>query len=191
MHPPENSRGGVGVGDEERGQVGDHQQEDEEGDEAGLVRELLAEPLGAHEETADEEAENARGAGQGEDGGEVKVEAAKEACGGEKAQAETDGEVVQRDQGKGAESPEDEGVRQAGQRALADDLGLKGYFPEEIPEALADGEEAEAGVFFGLENFGEDNAEPEPEGRDGGGDQHDEEQFLREREGLRFSQDCG
>ena len=33
--------------------------------------------------------------------------------------------MVERDQGKGAETPEDEGVGQAGQRALADDLGLE------------------------------------------------------------------
>ncbi len=70
VDPPENPRGRVGVGDKERGQVGDHQQEDEEGDEAGLVRELITQPFGADQETADEKPQNSHGAGQGEDGGE-------------------------------------------------------------------------------------------------------------------------
>ena len=77
VHPPEDSRGGVGVGDKERGQVGDHQQEDQEGDEAGLVGELLAQPLGADQKRRTKSAENAHGAGQGEDGGEIEVEAAE------------------------------------------------------------------------------------------------------------------
>ena len=62
--------------------------------------------------------------------------------------AEADGAMIQRDQGKGAESPEDKGMRQARQGALADDFGLAHDFPEEIPDAAADGEEVEAGVFL-------------------------------------------
>jgi hypothetical protein len=37
VHPPENARGRIGVREKERGQVGDHQQEDQKGDEAGLI----------------------------------------------------------------------------------------------------------------------------------------------------------
>ena len=99
--------------------------------------------------------------------------------------------MVEGDQDKGAETPEDQGVGEAGERALADDLGLEGYLPDEIPEAAADGEEAEAGVGLGLEDFAEDYAKTEPETGGGGGDQHDEEQFLHEGEVLRFSQSCG
>jgi hypothetical protein len=83
-------------------------------------------------------------------GGEVEVEAADEARGIEKADAEAGGEVVERDEREGEEAPEDEGVGDAGQRALADDFGLAEDFPEEIPDALADGEEMEAGVFARL-----------------------------------------
>ena len=68
---------GLGVGDEECGQVSGHEDEDQQGDEAGFPGELLAEPFGADEEAADEEAEDADGAGQGEGGGEVEVEAAE------------------------------------------------------------------------------------------------------------------
>ena len=99
--------------------------------------------------------------------------------------------MVQRDQDKGAETPEDQGVGQAGQRALANDFSLEGYLPEKIPEAAADGEEMEAGVGLGLEDFAEYNAKTEPETGGGGGDQHNEEQFLRKGEVLRFSQGCG
>ena len=79
---------GAGIGDKERGQVGDHQEEDEQRDEAGFPGELFAEPARADEEAADEEAENADGAGDGEGGGEVEIEAADEACGVEKAEPE-------------------------------------------------------------------------------------------------------
>ena len=54
--PPEGFEGGVVVGGEEGGEVGGHQGEDEEGDEAGLVGDFLAQPDGADEEAADEEA---------------------------------------------------------------------------------------------------------------------------------------
>ena len=70
------------------------------------------------------------------------VEAAKAAGGVQKAEAKPHGEVVQRDQRKGAEAPEDEGVGQAGQRALADDFGLAEHLPDKVPDAAADGKEA-------------------------------------------------
>ncbi len=136
------------VGDEERGQVGGHEDEDEQGDEAGFPGELFAEPSGAEEEAADEEAEDADGAGSGEDGGEVEVEAANGAGGIEKGESEGVGAVVERDQRKGAEGPEDEGVGEAGERALADDFGLEEDFPDEVADALADGEEVEARRLF-------------------------------------------
>ena len=81
----------------------------------------------------------------------------------EETDSEADGEVVQRDEGEGAESPEDEGVGEAGQGALADDFGLADDFPEEVPDAFADGREAEFGVFSGFEDSLEDWAETTPE----------------------------
>jgi hypothetical protein len=42
-----------------------------------------------------------------------------------------------------------------------------------------------------LEDFAEYNAKTEPETGGGGGYQHNEEQFLRKGEVLRFSQGCG
>jgi hypothetical protein len=99
--------------------------------------------------------------------------------------------MIERDQYKGAETPEDEGVGEAGQRTLADNLGLKEHLADKIPDALADGEEVEAGVFLRFEDFVEDDAEAAPESCSRCGDEHDEEQFLDEREVLRFSQGCG
>ena len=57
--------------------------------------------------------------------------------------------MIERDEGEGAKSPEDEGVGEAGQRALFDDEGLAHHFPEEVPDAAADGGEGKAGVGFG------------------------------------------
>ncbi len=127
-------------GDKKRGQIGGHQQEDQQGDEAGLPGELLAQPLGPDEKTADEKPENPRGAGQGEDGGKIRVKAAKPAGGIQKTNSKPHGEVVQRDQRKGAEAPEDEGVGQAGKRALANDFGLAEHLPDKFPHAAGRGE---------------------------------------------------
>ncbi len=69
-------------------------------------------------------------------------------AGSRKPKSEADGAMVERNQGKGAETPEDEGMRQAGQRALANDFGLEEHFPDKIPNALADGKEVKAGSFF-------------------------------------------
>ncbi len=125
-------------------------------DDAGFIGDLLAEPAGADEEAADEEAEDADGAGRGEGGGEIEVEAADEAVGGEEADAEADGAVIERDEGEGAESPEDEGVGEAGEGPLADDFGLAEDFEKKSRMRGADGEEMEAGVFFGFENLAKD-----------------------------------
>ncbi len=62
-----------------------------------------------------------------------------------KREAEAGGEMVQRDQREDAESPENEGVRDAGQRPFADHFGLEQHFPDEIPDALADGSQREIG----------------------------------------------
>ena len=67
--------------------------------------------------------------------------------------------MVERDERKGEEAPEDEGVREAGKRALANDLGLAEHLPEEVPYPLADGSEVEVGVFAGGEDVAQDAVE--------------------------------
>lgn len=96
--------------------------------------------------------------------------------------------MVERDQGEGEEGPEDECVGEAGERALADDLGLGCNFPEEVSDPLADGEEVEAGVFFRFEDLVEDQAEATPEEVAGGEDDPGEEELLKEGEVLGFGQ---
>ena len=78
--------------------------------------------------------------------------------------------MVEADQGEGEESPEDEGVEEAREWALADDLGLAEDFPEEIPSAFADMGEMKAGIFARLEDLVEDDAETLPEEPGGGED---------------------
>jgi hypothetical protein len=53
VRPPEGFEGWAGGGNQERDEVGDHQQEDEQGDDAGFGRDF-AEPDGADKKTADE-----------------------------------------------------------------------------------------------------------------------------------------
>ena len=56
--------------------------------------------------------------------------------------------MVQRDEGKSAESPEDEGVSEAREWPLADNFGLAEDFRYEVPDAAADRCKAEACTFF-------------------------------------------
>ena len=119
---------------------------------------------------------------------EIEIEAAEEPGGVQKADAEADGAMVERDEGEGEKRPEDEGVGEAGQRALADDFGLAEDFPEEVPDALADGEEVEAGVFFRFEDLAQDHAEATPEAIGGGEDEAGEDQLLRKGKVQRLSE---
>ena len=96
--------------------------------------------------------------------------------------------MVDRHQGEGKEGPEDKGVGQAGERALANDFGLEEDFRDEVPDALADWEEAEAGVLFGSEDLVENHAETTPEAVGGGEDHGGEEELLDEGEVLGFGQ---
>ena len=83
--------------------------------------------------------------------------------------------MVERDQGEGEESPEDEGVGDAGEWALADDFGLAEDFPDEVFDALRDGAEGPAEVFAGGEDVAEDGGEAEEE-ESGGGAGEDQQQ---------------
>lgn len=188
MKPPEDADGGRSFRDEEGGQVGGHEGEDEEGDEAGLPGELLAEPSGTDEEAADEKADDAYGAGEGEEGGEVEVQAGDGACRREETEAEADGAVVEGDEGEGEEGPEDEGVGEAGEGPLANDFGLEEDFRDEVGYAFGDGEEVEVGVFFGGEDFVEDDAESTPEAVGRGEEHGGEEELLREGEVVGFGE---
>lgn len=125
---------------EERGQIGDHENEDQQGNEAGFPGEAGSEPPGPDEKPADEQANNADGAKQGKDSREVEIEAADGADGVEEAQAEQSGAVVQGNQGEGAKSPENECVRKTRKGASTDDPGLAQNLPDELPECLPRGD---------------------------------------------------
>ena len=186
--PPQDAGCGCGIRYKERRQVGGHQDEDQQGNDAGLIGKFCAEPLGPDEEAADEEAEDADGADDGEGGGEVVIEAADWASGREKAESEDGGAVVERDEGKGAEGPEDKSVGKTRKRALADDLGLAEHLPYKFPDALADGEEAKGGVLPGFQDFVEDQAEAARESSGRGDGQCGKKQLLKEGEVLRLGQ---
>lgn len=163
VNPPEGEGCGAGFWDEEGGEVGRHEGEDEEGDEAGFIRKMSAEPDGADEEAADEKIENAEGASDGEKRGEVKVKASEEAGGGEETGSESYGAMVDRDEREGEKAPKDKGMSESGDGALANDFGLKQNLRDELPNAPSDGSEMEVDVFLGGEDFAEDDAEAAPE----------------------------
>jgi len=97
--------------------------------------------------------------------------------------------MIERDQREGQESPKDECVGQAGERALANDFGLAEDFPEEIPDALAEGKKLEVGIFFRGEDLAQHHAEAAPKEIAGGGGHRREEELLNQGEVLGFAKD--
>ena len=79
MQPPEGTRRGADVRDKECGQIGGHQDKDQQGDKAGFPRKLLTEPPGTDKEAADEKAEDAASAGHGKGCGKVGIGAPSKA----------------------------------------------------------------------------------------------------------------
>jgi len=183
MRPPESFESCVVAG-EEGGEVGDHQQEDERGDDAGFIGNLLAEPDGANEEAADEEACDGDGNQESPGGGEEEVEAVWL----QESYAQAGCEVVEGDESEGEESPEDEGVGDAGKRALADDFGLEEDFAGERPDTFGDGAEREAEVFAGFEDGAENRTETIEEERCGGADEEQQEEDFEGGEVLGFGE---
>ncbi len=159
--PPEGFEGGFVV-DEEGGEVGGHQGEDEQGNEAGFVGDLT-EPDGASYKSAHEKPSYRNRDKQRPRRGEGEVEAADEARGRKEGEAQACGEVVERDQGEGQESPEDEGVSDARQWTLADDFGLAENLPDEDADSPGDGAKREAEVFTRTENGANDGRQAEEE----------------------------
>lgn len=159
-------------------EVGDHEGEDEEGDEAALIADF-AEPLGADDHAADGEAADGDGNGEGKAGGEEAVGGAEPSIvEGEEGEAETDGEVVEGDDTEGAEAPKEEGVSETGEGAFADDLGLAEDFPEEFAEAGAEGGNGKAGVFAGGADEFCHTSDAQGEGGEGGDEEGNEDVGL-------------
>src|ERR1700739_3082924 len=77
MRPPENPCGDAGFCDKKCGQIGDHQHEDQQSNEAGLPREFLAKPPRTHKEEPYKKPGNPDCAHHGECSREVEIEATK------------------------------------------------------------------------------------------------------------------
>jgi len=130
------------------------------------------------QEASDEEVKDRDAASEGEKSCEIEVETAKNATRREKSNAERGGAVIERDQGECTEGPEDEGVGEAGERALADNLGLAENLPEEVPKALAKMSEMKTGVWFGAENALEDKVKSLPKTPYGYNSKREQEHLL-------------
>ncbi len=100
---------------------------------------------------------------QGEHGCKTEVESTEHSGRRQKAYPKSNRNVIQGDQREGTKAPEDEGMREPGQRPLANHLGLAKDFGEKLPGPLPDGRKMEAGILFRLENEVNNPAEPPPE----------------------------
>src|SRR5260370_14827606 len=161
-----------GFAQPERREIGDQQGENEQRDEAGFVRDR-AEPLGAKHEAPESETRDGNRDRDGERGGEIEVESSENSVAREEMQADALREVVDGDEREGAESPEDEGVRESGQRALADHCALQQHFPDEVANAPSGRLQSKFRILLGAQDGSPDFAEsqPEAESRTGGQDE--------------------
>ena len=159
MGPPESACHGRSGRNGEGREVGDHQREDEERNHAGFVGDLSSQPYRTHEEAAYKESGDGDRYQQREDRSKPEVEATNVAIGIEEAKPEAGREVVQRDESEGEEAPEDEGVCEAGKRALLDDLGLAEHLPEEVPDPPADRSDVEVGILPSRKDVPQDAGE--------------------------------
>ncbi len=156
-------------------QIGDHQQEDQQRDEAGFVRHR-AEPFRPDHQAAERQARDGDRHGDGENRGQREVDSAEHAVAGEQLDMHALGEMVDGDEREGAEAPEHERVRESGQRALADHFALQQNFPDEVADAPAHGLNAELGILLGSEHGAPDFSESQPEA---GSRRHDQDQKQR------------
>jgi hypothetical protein len=191
VQPPEHGNCRAARGNEEGGEVGDHQKKDEKSDETGFPGEFRSEPARPDQEPANEEAKDADGAAQSKCRGEPEVKAPPKAVRRKKANPEAHRSVVQGNQDEGAESPEDKGMGQAREWPLADDFGLAEDLGNELPNAAADWSELEIGVLFRMEDAAKDRPESLPEERAGSEGQAGKGNPLNDGERCRFSQSKG
>ena len=133
---------------------------------------LVAEPAGANEKAAHEEPQDSNGARQGEDGCKREVESPEYAVRREKADPEPHRDVIEGDQREGAEAPEDKGMREPWQWALANHFRLAEDFGKELPDPPPEGRKMEAGILFRFENEINNSTEASPEKRARSDDQN-------------------
>ncbi len=89
---------------------------------------------------------------------------------------------------KCAETPENKGMSDSGQRALLNDFGLAKHFPEKVPDASAERGEMKIGVLFGMQDTAEDRSDTPREEARGAEHEKGEEKFFADCERLRFGQ---
>ncbi len=144
--PPDYVEDGRGGRELKVGEVGDHQDEDEQGDEGRFPRDF-SEPFGPQNEAAESKSGDGDCGDDRERGGEPANGVAVDR---EEWPADADGEMIERDEAEGAKSPEDEGVEKARNGPLLNDLGLADDLPEEVPNPAGQGMQLEVGVRLGL-----------------------------------------
>jgi len=173
--PPVGMARGAPLVQHQARQVGHHQEENEKRDQPRLLRHLGAQPDRADEETADEQAGDGDGHQQCENGHQAEIPPAEHGCGRKERTKQSGGDVVHGDQCETAKAPEDEGVREAGQRPLPDDLPLQQYFPEELAGTGSERVYVKIGSGTGAADDVHHLAEAYPEQRQRGAQHHQQQ----------------
>ena len=138
VQPPVHTAGRARSSSQNVDQVRHHQDENQQRDEARLQRHL-AQPFAAARRSAGRTVRRSRPPPRPPTPRRSRNRNGRTRRSREKKrQAEAGRDVVERDQREGAESPEDEGVRESGQRALADHFALQQHFPDEFADARAE-----------------------------------------------------
>ena len=162
VRPPQRNRTGIGVLNPEGGQIGHHQGEDKERDEAGLVGNF-AQPTWTDDQPSNCQSQDRHGNQYREQFRGDEIKGSSPAIPIDQRKPETLGNMVDRNQRKRAKAPENKGVSQAGQGTLPDHFGLQQHFPDEIPNARSEGVQVESRIRFRLADFPDDLAETMPE----------------------------
>ena len=125
--------------------------------------ETWSQPDGTDDEAADRESRDGDGHSHGENGDEIVIGRPEGALAREHGKAEAGGEMIECNQGEGAEAPEHEGVGESGERALANDFALQQDLPHKLADARPERLDMKVGIGARAADDGHDSAKSAPE----------------------------
>src|ERR1035438_9886830 len=125
-------------------EIGHHEGEDKESDEAGFRRDG-AEPFGPHQEAPHEQSRDGDSDSDRPYGYKSEIETAERGPRRKEWETESRSQVIQGDERECAEAPEDESVREARQGPLADHFALRHHLPKKLGDARTEGRHGEIG----------------------------------------------
>ena len=118
--------------------------------------------------------------GDGKERGEAEPCSAESVVARQQRESEAGGEVVQSDQRKRAEAPEDESVRGSGDGPLLNHLALQQDFEGESANARGEQTETEAGIGLSGRDDSDDPAKTKPEAAERRADEKNKDNLFRQ-----------